>query len=126
LLDLVKSSVSSSVVIGVVHQYGIAFKPTIEVLDEFRKAGADNALLAALRGAAAPESTRPLTDKDILILLAEEVPAHAIIKSVRERGIDFQLSEDLVAKLRAQGANDALIDTLRGTAPRPFSNDELV
>jgi TonB family protein len=113
VLDLVKSSVSTKIVIGVVHQYGIAFKPTDEVLDEFRKAGADNALLAALREAAVPESTKPLTDKDILILLAEGTPSDAIVKSVQQRGIDFEPSDENLVPLRTAGASEALVQAVR-------------
>jgi TonB family protein len=125
VLDLVKSSVPSKVVTEAMGQSGIAFKATEEVLDEFRKAGASDALLAALREAGAPESTKPLGDKDILILLAEDVPSETIVKSVEQRGMDFQPSEDRLAKLQSQGAKDALIDVLRSTTPRPFSKDEL-
>lgn len=113
VLDLVKSSVPSKIVIGAVDQYGIVFKPTEEVLDEFRKAGASDALLAALREAGAPESTKPLSDKDIAILLAEDVPGDTIVKLVQHRGIDFEPSEENLAPLRTAGASEALLQAVR-------------
>lgn len=122
LLDLVKSSVSSKIIVGVVHQYGIAFKPTEEVLDEFRKAGADAALLAALREAGAPESTKPLSDKDIAILLTEDVPGDIIVKLVQHRGIDFEPSEANLALLRTAGASEALVQAVRDAKRvKPFA-----
>jgi len=126
VLDLLKSSAPSKVMISTIKQYGIAFKPTPQVLEEFRKAGADKALLEALREAWHAEIPAPLDDKEILIMLAEGIPSENIVRTVQNRGINFQPSQDYLEGLRSQGAKDVLIDTLRATAPRPFNKDELL
>jgi TonB family protein len=126
VLDLLMSSTPSKVMISTIQQYGIAFKPTPQVLEEFRKAGADKAVLTALREAWHAEVPKPLDDKEILMMLAEDVPSENIVRTVEERGIDFQPSQDYLEGLRSQGAKDVLIDALRAAVPRPFSKDELL
>jgi TonB family protein len=125
VLDMINHSLPSTFVIGAIRRYGIAFEPTDEILDEFCKAGANGAVVEALEEAAPPELKRPLSDKDLLALVGEGAPSESIVRSVKRRGIDFQPSEDRLAKIRSQGAKDALIDALRATPPRPFSKDEL-
>ncbi len=126
VLDLLISSTPSKVIISTIKQYGIAFNPTVQVLEEFRNAGADKAVLAALREAWHAEIPKPLGDKEILIMLAEDVPSENIVRTVQERGIDFQPTQDYLEGLRSQGAKDVLIDALRAAVPRPFSKDELL
>src|SRR5208282_3279731 len=89
-------------------------------------AGADKAVLAALREAWQEETPKPLGDKEIRVMLAEDVPNENIVRAVLERGIDFQPTPGYFEVLRSEGAKDALIDTLRATAPRPFSKVELL
>jgi TonB family protein len=126
VLDLLITSAPSKVVISTIKQYGIAFKPTPQVLEEFRKAGADKAVLAALREAWQEDTPKLLGDKEIRMMLAEDVPSENIVRAVLERGIDFQPTPGYFEVLRSDGAKDALIDTLRAIAPRPFSKGELL
>jgi TonB family protein len=126
VLDLLINSAPSKVIISTILQNGIAFKPTPQVLEEFRKAGADKGVLAALREAWHEEIPKPLGDKEILMMLAEEVPSENIVRTVLGRGIDFQPTGEYQEELRSQGAKDVLIDTLRTAVPRPFSQDEIV
>ena len=126
VLDLLKTSAPNKVIISTIRENGIAFKPTPQVLEEFRKAGADKAVLAALREAWHAEIPKPLGDREILMMLAEDVPSESIVRTLQERGIDFQPSQEYLQGLRSQGAKDVLIDALRATVPRPFSKDELM
>lgn len=126
VLDLLTSSAPDKVIISTVKQYGIAFQPTPQVLEEFRKAGADKALLAALQQAWHAEVTKPLTEKEILVMQAENTPDEKIVRVIEERGIDFQENEEYLEHLRSLGANDVLINVLRTAVPKPFSKDELV
>ena len=125
LNDLLTSSAPSKVIISTVREYGIAFEPTHEVLEEFRKSGADTAVLAALREAWHSDVPKPLGDQEIRIMLAEDVPSENIVRAVQERGIDFQPSGNYLEEIRSEGAQDVLIETLRAATPRPFSKDEL-
>ncbi len=126
VLDLLNNSMPSKALISTVQKYGIAFQPTPQALEKFRKAGADKAVLAALREAWRANVPKPLGDKDIRMMLGEDVPGDAIITAVMERGIDFRPSEDYLDEIRSEGARDALIETLRKAAPRPYSMNELL
>ena len=83
-------------------------------------------MLAALREAWHEEFPKPLSDKEIRMMLAEDVSSENIAVAVLERGIDFQATPGYLEALRSEGAKDGLIDTLRAAAPRPFSKDELL
>ncbi len=126
VLDLLHSSTPSKAIISTLQKYGIAFQPTPEALEKFRKAGADKSVLAALREAWRPDAPKPLGDTDIRMMLGEDVPSEAIITAVMERGIDFRPSDDYLDELRSQGATNELIETLRKTTPRPYSKRELL
>lgn len=126
VLDLLTSKTPSKVIISTIQQNGIAFQPTPQVLEEFRKAGADKAVLAALREAWHADTPKPLGDKEIRMMLAEDVPSENIASAVLQRGIDFQPAGNYLEELRSEGAKDGLIDMLRAAVPRPFSKDELV
>jgi len=124
--DLLNSSTPSKEIIATIERDGIAFEPTDAVLDEFRKAGADSALLTALRQAKHTEIPKPLSDKEIRMLVAADAPSENIARLVVQRGIDFRPSADYLKEIRSEGAKDELIQTLRATAPRPFTKDELL
>jgi TonB family protein len=126
LLELVRGGMPSRVIAEVVQQDGIAFKPTEEVLNEFRKAGAKEAVIAAMRNFRHPEPPKPLSDKDILVLLAEDVRSERIVYMVLQRGITFQPRDEDLQRFRASGAKDELIDALRASATKPFSRDQLL
>lgn len=126
VLDLLISSAPSKVIVSTVKEYGIAFEPTDKVLQELRRAGADEAVLAALRVAWHADVAKPIGDKQIRILVGTGLSSEAIIRMVLERGIDFQPTSDYLEGLRSQGAKDVVIDTLRAAVPRPYSKNELV
>lgn len=126
VIDLLISNTPSKIIVSTIKQYGIAFKPTDPVLNDLRKAGADKAVLAAIREAWHADVPKPLGDREIRIMLAGDVPGENIIRIVLERGIDFQPTPAYLQELRNDGAKDALIDVLRAAGPRPFSKDELV
>jgi TonB family protein len=126
VLDLLISSTPSKVIVSTINECGIAFKPTDQVLEEFRKAGADKAVLAALREAWHAEVPKPLSDKQIRMMLAGDVPSENIVRTLLERGIDFQPTPDYLEGLRSEGAKDVLIDALRAAVPRSLSKDELL
>lgn len=113
LLELVSRGVPGRAVADAVRSYGIAFEPTEEVLKEFRKAGADDVVLKAMRESWRPEPIIPLSDKDILLLLAGDVRSEKIVNMVQQRGIGFDPTEEELAKLRAAGASEALLQAIR-------------
>jgi TonB family protein len=126
VLELVSRSVPNRVIAEAVQQYGIAFKPTEQVLNEFRKAGADDLVIRAMRDSWRSEAVNPLSDKEILLLLAGDVPSEKIVNMVRQRGIAFKPTGEYFERLRSSGAKDELIDALRAFAAIPFSRDQLL
>src|SRR5208283_23469 len=80
VFDLLITSAPSNVTISSIKQYGIAFKPTPAVLEEFRKAGADKAVLQALREAWHEATPKPLSDTEIRMMLAEDTPSENIVR----------------------------------------------
>jgi TonB family protein len=126
VLELVNGRVPSSVIAEVVQRYGISFEPTAQVLNEFRKAGADDVVIRAMRDSWRSETANPLSDKDISLLLAGEVGSEKIADMVRQRGITFKPTDEYFERLRSSGAKDELIDALRAFAAKPFSRDQLL
>ena len=124
LLDLVTRAVPKVAIAEVVQRDGIAFEPSEEVLNEFRKAGADDGVIAALRASWHPECPVPLSDKDILVL-AEHMPSEKTVNMVRRCGIRFQPSDEYLQGLLSSGAKGELIEALRTSAKRPFSRSYL-
>lgn len=126
VMDLLTSSTPSKIIISTIERNGIAFRPTGQILEEFRKAGADKGVLAALHDAWHEDVPKPLTDNEIRMMLAEDTPSQSILRTLHERGIDFQPAPDYLQALRSEGASDDLLEALRTTAPRPFSKAELL
>jgi TonB family protein len=126
VLELVSGRVPSRVIADVVQRDGISFEPTEQVLNEFRKAGADDVVIKAMRDSWRSETANPLSDEDILLLLAGGVRSEKIADMVRQRGITFQPTDEYFERLRARGAKDELIAALRAFAAKPFSKDQLL
>jgi TonB family protein len=125
VLELLSDRAPSTVIAELVQRYGISFEPTEEVLNEFRKAGADDVVITAMRTSWHPACPMPLSDKDILVL-AEHMPGEQIVNTVQQCGIGFQPTEEYLQRLRSSGAKDELIDGLRTSATKPFSRDNLL
>ena len=101
-----------------IEQRGIDFAPTEDFLQTIESAGANGAFLAALRGAKHPrpagEATkRPLNQVQVFALLAGQVPSHRVSMLVKERGIDFEPTDDYLAEIRLVGGGDELIGALK-------------
>jgi len=126
VLDLLQSSVSSKVMVTTIQRYGIAFQPTPEILEEFRRAGADEAVLAAVQAAWHGEVPKPLSEAEIRMLLAAASPSEKIVRLVQERGIDFRPTADFIAEIRSKGASDELVGALRKAALRSPTQEELL
>jgi protein TonB len=126
VLDLLTSSTPSKVIVDTIQKYSIAFDPTDAVLEEFRKSGADKAVLAALRQAWHSDIPKPLSATEIRMLLTGDAPSENISRLALERGIDFQPTETYLREIRSEGAKDVLVETLRSATPRPLSKEEIL
>ncbi len=83
----------------------------------------------ALRAAKPPEAagsaaTKPLTQVQVLSLVAGEVPNHRVALLVQDRGIDFDPGDDFFRELRLAGGDDELVDALKNAnVTKPESVD---
>src|SRR5208282_6900266 len=87
-------------------------------LQALKAAGASEAFLDALRSAKTPQAestgdTKPLTQVQVLSLVAGSVPNHRVAILVQDRGIGFEPSEEFFRELRLAGGDDELIDALK-------------
>lgn len=126
VLELVRRAVPSRAIADAVRSYGISFEPSQQVLNEFRKAGADDVVIRAMKESWRSETANPLSDKDILLLLAGDVRSETVANMVRQRGVTFKPTDEYFERLRSSGAKDELIDALRAFAAKPFSRDQLL
>ncbi len=92
-----------------VRERGIDFEPTDDDLQALRKAGGQDALITALHAA----KPQPLTQDQMLHLVAGGLPSERVTVLVKQRGIDFLAEEDYLDTLRLAGADDTLIAAVR-------------
>ena len=110
-----------------IQKRGIDFAPTEALLESLKLAGASEVFLAAVRTAKRPETMRgtpkkPLTQVQVFALLIGQVPSHRVTILVRERGVDFEPTDDYLQEVRLAGGEDELVSALqiaKVTKPEP-------
>jgi tetratricopeptide (TPR) repeat protein len=115
---LVRDGIGDAMGARLVSQRGLDFAPTEDFLQSLKSAGASEAFLQALRAAKppAPEAnaaTQPLTQVQVLSLVAGEVPNHRVAMLVQDRGIDFDPTSVFIGEVRLAGGDDELIAALK-------------
>ena len=115
---LVRDGIGDETGAKLIAQRGIDFVPTEDFLQSLKAAGANEAFLQALRTAKPPQAagggaTKPLTQVQVLSLVAGEVPNHRVAMLVQDRGIDFEPSDDFFRELRLAGGDDEVISALK-------------
>ncbi len=109
VMELVTAGMDSAELAKKVEQLGIDFDVTDDYLQALRKAGARDVLIQALRAA----RLKPLTQEQVLELVAGHVPSERDAALVKQRGIDFVPDQDYLETLRVAGAEDVLLAALR-------------
>jgi formylglycine-generating enzyme required for sulfatase activity len=109
VLDLVKFGLASGELAKRIKERGIDFEPTEDYLETLRKAGAQEAVIQALREA----RPQPLTREQVGKLVAGGVPSQRAVALVKQHGIDFVGDERYLQTLRVAGGDDTLIAALR-------------
>ncbi|MBZ5671940.1 MAG: tetratricopeptide repeat protein [Acidobacteriia bacterium] len=75
-------------------------------------------LLATIGFAQAPRTEpKPLDKIQVLALLAGGVPSQRVATLVKQRGIDFEPTDDYLDILQGAGAEDTVLNALRGARP---------
>src|SRR5579862_2290251 len=109
VLDLVKFGMDGAELAKRIKASGIDFEPTDEYLETLRKAGAQDAVIHALREA----RPKPLTREQVGELVAGGVPGQRAVMLVKQNGIDFVADERYLQTLRMAGGDETLIAALR-------------
>lgn len=66
-----------------------------------------------LASQAAPGRAAPLSSRDIIQMLGRRTPSTVIERVVSDRGVDFDITREIEATLKTNGATDKLIELLR-------------
>ena len=115
--DLVRAGVTPERLIQLVVACGVSFLPSSETDQKLQDLGAPPKLLAAIRNPAAPEfrtyQSSAVRLDQVLELLASHVQESNIIANVEDNGVDFKLTPEVEEKLRAAGASQKLIESVR-------------
>lgn len=114
VMDLVKFGMSSADLVGRIKKLSIDFEPADDYLQGLRNAGAQDAVIQALKEA----RPKPLTRDQIGKLVAGGVPSERAAALVRQRGIDFPADDDYLKTLRLAGGDDSVISAVREASAR--------
>jgi len=109
LSNLVKAGMETPDLVKLIHEHGISFELTDDYVQALRNTGAQDSVFQALRTA----RSKPLTQEQVLQLVAGHVPSGRATMLVEQHGIDFQPDEEYLKTLRLVGGDDALIAALR-------------
>ncbi len=102
-----------------IEQRGIDFTPAEDFLQSLQAAGASAAFLQAVRSANSHEPTsanKPLNQIQIIALLAGGVPILRVAMLVKDRGIDFTVSDDYLQDILRVGGDAGLVAALKNAS----------
>ena len=129
VLNLVRNQLGDETGAKAIEQRGIDFEPAADFIQSLKDAGANEAFIQALRKAkrAKPPSEaakKPLTQVQVMALLAGEVPSRRVAMLVEDRGIDFEPKKDYLEEVRLGGGKEELIKALQtARASKPATVD---
>jgi sulfatase modifying factor 1 len=83
-------------------------------------------LAVAAQPAVPQQAQAPLTKEQVMGLLKAQMDNAELAKLLRERGIDFEVTDDYVQALRKAGAQDVLIEALRTVKLPPLTKDQVL
>jgi formylglycine-generating enzyme required for sulfatase activity len=109
LMNLVKAEMPTPQLVKLIHEHGIDFDLSDDYLQALRSVGAQDPVIQALRAA----RPKPLTEEQVMKLVAGGVPPERAATLVKQHGIDFVADEEYLKTLRLAGADDTLIAAVR-------------
>jgi len=115
---LVRDGIGDATGAKLIAQRGIGFVLTDDFLQTLKSAGASEVFLQALRAAkgaqtASSGAAKPLSQIQIISLVAGEVPNHRVAILVQDRSIDFEPTDEFFRQLRLAGGDDELVTALK-------------
>jgi tetratricopeptide (TPR) repeat protein len=69
------------------------------------------------KGKSQAEATAPMTEKEVTKEIKSS-PAETVIKDVKKRGVDFEMTPDIEKKLRKAKATDEVIEAVKAAGPK--------
>jgi Mg-chelatase subunit ChlD len=114
---MVALKVKGEVIASMVQKQGLAFTADDAALERLKKAGAPDAVLDAVRQAAAPKpaapADSPVTYQDVVELLNLGVPEAGILERLKQSPTAFTLDQKQVEELKRLGATPALLEAMK-------------
>jgi hypothetical protein len=74
------------------------------------------AALIGWPGVALADPPKPLTEAQLLSLVQIKIPDDVIVKRVADGGVDFPAGDEILARLRAAGASESVLEAVRKAA----------
>jgi len=115
---MVQSGLGDETGARAVQQRGIDFTPSDDFLQSLKAAGANGAFIAAVRNANHPKARGgsqqpPMTEVQVFALLAAKIPPQRVAILIKERGIDFDPTDEYLQQVRSAGGDDAVISAVQ-------------
>jgi hypothetical protein len=124
--DLLHAGVTMDRLVQLVVECGVKFLPSAETDQRLQDLGAEPKLLAAIHNPAAPQfrsyETHAVKLDQVMSLLQSHVPESDIIANVDDNGVSFEVNPEVEEKLRAAGASQELIQSIRYMAGAKVSD----
>jgi Mg-chelatase subunit ChlD len=118
IIKLIELNVDDVVIGSMLQKDGVAFKADDAVIDRFRKAGASETVLTAVRKAAGPRilgsPAKAITYQDVLELVQIGVPEEQVLKRLKASPTLFTLDESQVKELKKAGASETVLAVMQG------------
>lgn len=115
--DLLHAGVTMDRLIQLVVACGVKFLPSSDTDQRLQDLGAEPKLLAAIHNPAAPEfrsfQSSAVRLDQVLELLHSQAPESNIIAKIEDNGVNFEVNPEVEEKLRAAGASQKLIESVR-------------
>jgi hypothetical protein len=125
--DLVKFGLDGAELAKRINERGVGFEPSGQYLEYLRNAGAKDVVIQALvaRSAFAQESGVPLTKEQVTILVTFLKDGIRVANGIKERGIDFDPTDDYLEGLREAGVEAVVIKALLEANPKPLTREQV-
>lgn len=119
VMKLVKFGMDGAEAAKRINERGISFEVSEDYIDSLRSAGAKDEVIRVLltRSAFAQEAGPPLTQDQVMDLVKFGMDGEEVAKRIKERGIDFEPSDDYIEAVRKAGVQESVIQALREAKP---------
>ena len=124
---MVKFGLDSGELAKRIKERGIDFELTDDYVQSLRRAGAQDVVVQALvrSSALGQESGPPLANDQVMRLVKFGMDGTEVAKRIKERGVDFEPTDDGLETLRKAGAQEPVIQAIREVKPKPLTREQV-